>query len=448
MSWDLNFSNAVVEEESGTITQPTLKAGTADIADGLVELTNITNTGFGALTTGDEITIIDGHNTGLINGDIYQVAEADATSISFYAEVDNVNNDALDVIGRVSGGAGFIHAPAPRDAIVHRNRLVVPYKFTVNAGENSYTARGVTDELLISFPFNSEKFDTTYGTFVTAGGQNDSFVAAFSFAEDKLLMFNRKSISVVTGVDSFNFQEARVQSLTKEIGLVAKDSIVQVGNQIMFLSDNGVYGVSFQDLYNLRGNDIPLSEAIDNTIQGLDKTAWQNSSAVYFDNRYYIAVPSIEGGGINDTVLVFNFLNKAGESVDTYLDNFFSIDKLIVAGTGDKRGVYAVNSQGGVHQLEASTATALDRTISRIGAEPRINNIYTTLKTRQYNMGTIDRKKWNNYEIVAGSADGSEADIGVEIITENIDRAGISRGFNFITDEGVSNRARIGKIRG
>ena len=44
-------------------------------------------------------------------------------------------------------------------------------------------------------------------------------------------MFNRKSISVVTGVDSFNFQEARVQSLTKEIGLVAKDSIVQVGNQ-------------------------------------------------------------------------------------------------------------------------------------------------------------------------------------------------------------------------
>ena len=90
-------------------------------------------------------------------------------------------------------------------------------------------------------------------------------------------MFNRKSISVVTGVDSFNFQEARVQSLTKEIGLVAKDSIVQVGNQIMFLSDNGIYGVSFQDLYNLRGNDIPLSEAINATIDDINKDFWQNS---------------------------------------------------------------------------------------------------------------------------------------------------------------------------
>lgn len=447
MSWDINFFNAFVEEESGEFTQPTLKSGTADITDGLVELTGITNTGFGALTTGDEIIIINANNSGLTDNDTYQVAEADATSISFYAEADDVSNDSLDVIGRVSGGAGFIHAPAPRDAIVHRNRLVVPYKFTVNAGENSYTARGVTDELLISFPFNSEKFDTTYGTFVTAGGQNDSFVAAFSFAEDKLLMFNRKSISVVTGVDSFNFQEARVQSLTKEIGLVAKDSLVQVGNQIMFLSDNGIYGVSFQDLYNLRGNDVPLSEAIDNTIQGLDKTAWQNSSAVYFDNRYYIAVPSIAGGGINDTVLVFNFLNRAWESVDTYLDLFFSISKLIVAGTGDKRGVYAVNTEGGVHQLEASTATDTDRTVSRIGSEPTVNNIPTTLKTRQYNLGTMDRKKWNNYEIVAGSVDGTEANIGVEIITENIDKSGITRSFNFITDEGVSNRARIGNVR-
>ena len=447
MSWDMDFFNAFVEEESGEFTQPTLKSGTADITNGLVELTDITNTGFGALVTGDEIVIIDGHNTGLTDGDVYQVANSTETSVSFYAEADTVTNDSLDVIGRVSGGAGFIHAPAPGDAIVHRNRLVVPYKYTVNTGEDSYTERGVTDELLISFPFNSEKFDTTYGTFVTAGGQNDSFVAAFSFAEDKLLMFNRKSISVVTGVDSFNFQEARVQSLTKEIGLVAKDSIVQVGNQIMFLSDNGVYGVSFQDLYNLRGNDIPLSEAIDNSIQGLDKNSWQNSSAVYFDNRYYIAVPSIAGGGINDTVLVFNFLNGAWESVDTYLDLFFSISKLIVAGTGDKRGVYAVNSQGGVHQLEASTVTDTDRTVSKIGSEPTVNNISTTLKTRQYNLGTIDRKKWNNYEIVAGSLNGNEANINVEIITENIDKSGISKAFNSITDEGVSNRARIGNVR-
>ena len=453
MSWDINFSNAFVDEESGTFTQPTLKSGTADITDGLVELTGITNTGFGALTTGDEIIIIDAHNTGLTNNDTYQIAESTTTSISFYAEVDDVNNDSLDVIGRVSGGAGFTHAPAPGDAIVHRNRLVIPYEFTVDAGEDSYTARDVTDELLISFPFNSEKFDTTYGTFVTAGGQNDSFVAAFSFAEDKLLVFNRKSISVITGVDSFNFQEARVQSLTKEVGCLAKDTIVQVGNQILFLSDNGVYGVSFQDLYNLRGNDIPLSAAIDNIMSGAKFTeAGQLASAVYFNNRYYIALPGSIQATSNKSVLVYNFLNKAWESQDTYGNNDFFIDKLIVAGKGDKRGVYAVNAQGGVHRLEASSLDTQDSTITEIGGSTELDNINTELVTRQYNLGTIDRKKWNNFEIVIGNMNSVGVDATSQLIFETFNRDTESGVNNFTmpadnNQKGISFRGRIGNKR-
>jgi hypothetical protein len=447
MSWDIDFANDFVDEESGTYTQPTLKSGTADITDGLVELTGITNTGFGALVTGDEIVIIDGHNTGLTNGDTYQISESTTTSISFYAQVDNVNNDSLDIIGRVSGGAGFIHAPAPGDAIVHRNRLVVPYKYTINASNDSYTARDVTDELLISFPFNSEKFDTTYGTFVTAGGQNDSFVAAFSFAEDKLLMFNRKSISVVTGVDSFNFQEAKVQSLTKEIGLVAKDSIVQVGNQIIFLSDNGVYGVSFQDLYNLRGNDVPLSAAIDGTIQNIDKDKWHKSSAVYFDNRYYIAVPMPAVNNSNSRIIIYNFLNKAWESVDNVSNTGFHIDKLIVAGSGTKRGVYAVNSLGGVHKLEASDFDKQDSTIVSIGGSAELTNIRSTLRTRQYNLGTVDRKKWNNYEVVLTNEGHASTLVSVRVTTENKDGGSDTSEFTPPNYEGVSYRARIGNVR-
>ena len=449
MSWDLNFSNDFTKEESGTFTQPTIKASTntTAAANGLVTVGTITNTGFGALTTGDEIVIVASNMTGLDVDAEYQVASATTSSVTFYAEVpEEASNKNVSIIGRVSGGAGFIHAPAPGDAIVHRNRLVVPYKFTVNSGDDSYTARGVTDELLISFPFNSEKFDTTFGTFVTAGGQNDSFVAAFSFAEDKLLMFNRKSISVVTGVDSFNFQEARVQSLTKEIGLVAKDSIVQVGNQIMFLSDNGIYGVSFQDLYNLRGNDIPLSEAINATIDDINKDYWQNSSAVYFDNRYYIAVPTGSSQN-NNKVLVFNFLNKAWESVDSYLDSNFFINKLIVAGNGSKRGVYAVNSLGGVHQLESPTNTISDITISSIGGSNNTNRINTRLKTRQYVLGTIDRKKWNNYEIVYGSYTGSLVSVLLNFELENTDATSAVETLPSTSDEGVSIRGRIGNYR-
>ncbi len=459
LSWDLNFSNNFVEMQSGTYTQPTIKASTEATASaaGLVTLASITNTGFGALVVGDEIVVVASDMTGVSVDSTYQVAEKTDTSVSFYAEAPTeASNKSVSIIGRVSGGAGFIHAPGPSDGIVHRNRLVVPYRNTVNAGDNSYTARNVTDELLISNPFNAEKFDTTFGTFVTAGGQNDSFVAAFSFAEDKLLMFNRKSISVVTGIDSINFQDAKVQTLTKEIGLVAKDSIVQVGNQILFLSDNGVYGVSFQDLYNLRGNEVPLSEPIDSTIGNIDKKNWEKSTAVYFDNRYYLAVPmdsifNLFGAtgtqSFNNHVLVYNFLTKAWESDDFYIDRFFAIDKLIVAGTGEKRGVYAVNSQGGVHQLEASSSDIQDSTISTVGGSTNLNHIYTRLHTRQYNLGTMDRKKWNNYELVFGSSlSGTSCTAAIFFVFENRDTQNTATTYT-TSNSGVSFRGRIGNIR-
>ena len=459
LSWDLNFSNNFVAMESGTFTQPTVKASTQATASaaGLVTLASITNTGFGTLNIGDEIVVVASDMTGISVDSTYQVAEKTDTSVSFYAEVpEEAANKSVSIIGRVSGGAGFIHAPGPSDGIVHRNRLVVPFRNTVDAGDNSYTARNITDELLISNPFNAEKFDTTFGTFVTAGGQNDSFVAAFSFADDKLLMFNKKSIAVVTGIDSINFADAKVQTLTKEIGLVAKDSIVQVGNQILFLSDNGVYGVSFQDLYNLRGNEVPLSEPIDSTIANIDKKNWEKSTAVYFDNRYYIAVPmnsQFNAGGddgtqdFNNHVLVYNFLTKAWESDDFYGDQSFSIEKLIIAGTGEKRGVYAVNTLGGVHQLEASSTDTQDATISSIGGSTNLSHINTRLTTRQYNLGTIDRKKWNNYEIVFGSSLlNTSAGLAIVFVFENKDTSRLATRYT-TSDEGVSFRGRIGNFR-
>jgi hypothetical protein len=214
----------------------------------------------------------------------------------------------------------------------------------------------------------------------------------------------------------------------------------------MFLSDNGIYGVSFQDLYNLRGNDIPLSEAINATIDDINKDYWQNSSAVYFDNRYYIAVPTGSSQN-NNKVLVFNFLNKAWESVDSYADSNFSIDKLIIAGIGSKRGVYAVNTLGGVHQLESPTNIISDVTISSIGGGNNTNRINTRLKTRQYNLGTIDRKKWNNYEIVYGSYTGALVNVLLNFELENTDATTAVETLPSESDEGVSIRGRIGNYR-
>lgn len=57
------------------------------------------------------------------------------------------------------------------------------------------------------------------------------------------------------------------------------------------------------DQLNLRGNDVPLSEPINANIELINKELSAKATAVYFDNRYYIALPIdvITGVSTNQT---------------------------------------------------------------------------------------------------------------------------------------------------
>ena len=201
--------------------------------------------------------------------------------------------------------------PGAEYGVFHQDRMVVP--FTHNDA-NPPVSRDILDEILFSQAEQPDVYDPVFGQSRLNQGGDDKVMGLFSFTEDKLLVFMRDSIYSFT--NTTNLKSAVKTLLTQEVGLVARRSVVQVGNQVLFLSDNGVYGLSFQDLYNLRGNDKPLSEAIQATIDTINKDAWHKSVAVYFDNRYYIAVPTDDAQNPN-TVLIFNFLNGQWESVDT-----------------------------------------------------------------------------------------------------------------------------------
>ena len=222
------------------------------------------------------------------------------------------------------------------------------------------------------------------------------------------------------------------------------------------MSDNGIYGASFQDLYNLRGNEVPLSESIDSTIRTINKNAWGNSVGVYYDNKYYLAIPVGEGVNLNNKIIIYNFLNKQWESIDSVDSTAgFDFDNLLVAGDGLTRAVYAINTFGGVHKLEGRSdgvdlITADPSTVGLVNTY----NIPAQIKTRQYALGSIDRKKWNSFEITVQSSPERASDFSILAETENIDynlslgtlseRLG---GNPLLQDEDVSIRGRIGNSR-
>jgi hypothetical protein len=461
LEWNgvLTGSPNFTKVSNGAFTQPILLSASNNtvIADNKVSVTDNGDGSGHGLTTGDPVVVIDKGTTDLTDGSEFIVTVVDADEFFFYTNVDDASATSVKYSRRASRGGGYIHMPAAPFGVFHQERMVVPFTFD---SASTPASRGVIDEILFSEPGFSDIYDPVFATSRLTQGGADRVVGLFSFTEDKLLVFMRDSIYLFSGTTG-SIGSANKALLTQEVGLLARRSVVQVGNQVLFLSDNGVYGLSFQDLYNLRGNDKPLSEPIQASIDDINKEFAKNAVAVYFDNRYYIAVPT-GTSQVNDKILIFNFLNGQWESVDSVgetdnggQDVNWDINNLIVAGDGDKRAVYAVNRLGGVHKLDASTTTAFDQVITQIGGSVQSVLSPSGIKTRQYNFRGIDRKKWNSFEVQYGTSDMEDADANVIFNLENIDAtidAGNLNSYRSSSERlgqnsDVSIRGRIGNAR-
>jgi hypothetical protein len=437
--------------ESGAYSQPVRLGNGGNNTTITNGLATVASTAHG-LSVGDVIVVTDSSNQ-LVVGDQFEVSSTpDADTFTFFVQVDDDTSHNNHYTKPVSKGIGYTHMPAPPFGTYHDGRLVVPYEYEVGATVDTFTQRGIKDEILISNGLDINTYDNLFNAFRLNAGTADFIVGIHSFSEDKLLIFNRNSVHLINPTNPLT--SAKTTLITDEVGCVARDSIVQVGNNVLFLSDNGVYGASFQDLYNLRGNEVPLSESIDATILDINRDFWSASSAVYFDNKYYIAVPTGTSSK-NNVVLIYNFINKQWESIDSVGESSFDFEKLIVAGDGSNRGVYAVNSFGGVHKLE-SRVDGVDRICVDRSAANQIttHNIPASITTRQYTIGSTDRKKWNTFEMQVESSPERTSDFDISAETENIDyeldlgtlssRLG---GSPLDIGEDVSIRGRIGNSR-
>ena len=456
---------------NGAYSQPRqLTADSVSITDGLATATFADLAAMNGIKVGDTLVIESTGSPATFSvGTEVVVATRDDTSfqITFFVQLADTGSNVTGVIFQqhISSGLGFTHSPAPNFGVYHNKRLVVPYNFEVTgtSGSSQITDRNIKDEVLISDILDSDTFDQIFAQFRFNAGSADFIVGFQSFANDQLIVFNRNSIHTVS--NTVNLTSATVKQVTDEVGCLARRSIEQIGSEVLFLSDNGVYGISFVDEYNLRGTALPLSEPINKTIQRINKAHADKAVSAYFDNRYYLAVPLLNEDGTgaetiteNNAIIIYNFLNKQWESVDTFGDSntTFEILDLIVAGKGTSRAVYAINKSGGIHQLDVNES-GQDAIISELGqstADPV--PVVSKARTRQFTLNDIDRKKWRDYEIHAESGVTYPSDFNIFANTENNDSENISLGtLSNKTDnknplpaeQDIAIRGRIGNYR-
>jgi len=365
---------------------------------------------------------------------------------------------SMQYMQKQSVGLGFCYMPAPPWAVYHQRRLWMPFYYTQSgtSGNATYVSRGIRDELIVSDILDSNTYDQVYNEYRFNAGTSDYIVTLHPFSDDKLVVFNRNSIHLV--ISAADVAQSSIQLITNEVGCLARKSVVQVADNILFLSDNGIYGANFPNLYNLRGNGVPLSDGIQATINRINKDYAQNAVAAYYDNRYYIAVP-IDSSPTNNAILVYNFLNQGWESIDTVckedktIDPNWEVTDLYVGGNGANRGLYAVNKNGGIHRLDYNE-NGHDLVITQIG-QTTASDLYvqSACTTRMFTYGVTDRKKFNNFELQLQSSAQNVSDVTITAEGENIDttmdlgNVYTRLGENLAIDEDASIRGRIGQNR-
>ena len=418
----------------GDYTQPqtfNITAKDVDILSGVVTATVVGNV---TIKVGDMIVV---RQTATLDfaemlGKEYQVTEATTTTIKWYAPVGNYDTSSTDVFefgGRFSVGGGFMHQPGAPWGIYFQRRLWVPYYYEQSGPYNApvYTSRKITDEISVSDILDTTTFDQIESQFRISGGTADYVVGMHGFYDDALIVLNRNSLHIIRETPG-SLLDVTVKELTSEIGCLARKSVVMKGNMMMFLTDDGVYALEFLNDYNLRGTEEPISKNIQPYIDRVNKNYAADAVGILFDNRYYLAVALDSAVGANDargnnSVLVYNFKNKGWESLDTYGDSRFLIKNLILGGAGVRNDLYAVTSNGGLHQIDA-TESSVDRlNVSNVGGLLVTPTINSSLTTRGYDLKTMERKRFTDAQIIMQNLPNDTGEYSIAFAAEDPDNA-------------------------
>lgn len=317
--------------------------------------------------------------------------------------------------------------------LYYANRLIALGKHHLETN----TARN-HDTISVSNYLDYEMWDAVDAFTINNGG-NDQVVGVSPWTLNEFLVFMRNSIFYV-GVGSNRYAtgdglstDSYIRTLATDIGCSARKSVVQAGGGVFFLSDNGVYFLQPQpasaESMKLLTMADPISAPIDDVIQRINRNYAHRSVATYWNNRYYLAVP-LDSSVDNNAVLVYNFILRQWESVDTYPAGF-DVFEFVVAKKDNQRRLYCVDTDQGVFLMEQldwdeygnSTGTPvlpfyLPDTLSNLSFTP--NDIIAVLKTRRYTLNTYQDKRFSTCETEVLCDAGSQIQTDAQVFNPDI----------------------------
>ena len=156
-----------------------------------------------------------------------------------------------------------------------------------------YWSSAFSADYSTAFDTNNDNFNIPIGEERALVGIRDEGILCFG--EDAVWGVNPATTPVATDKPE----------LILEIGCIANNSVVTVGNDVLYLAADGVRALfrSQQDKLQL-GQTFPLSYPLKEEFESLNFNAIEKATAVFFDNVYLIAVP-VDSSSTNNEVWAY-----------------------------------------------------------------------------------------------------------------------------------------------
>src|SRR4029077_341223 len=177
-------------------------------------------------------------------------------------------------------------------------------------------------------------------------GESDDLVRIFPWQQGQVICFKRHSIFRVIGV-SGDLSGAQLAKLPGSLGLVGRRAVVDIGGDIYFMSQSGVFRISQALVNTPQPEEVPVSDSIKPIIDAINWNAANLIRAQYRRDRLYFAIP-LKNAVRNNCLIVYNLVSGFWESIDTFGDPDFCIDDLIKMDYDGERRLYAIDRQKGI----------------------------------------------------------------------------------------------------
>lgn len=230
----------------------------------------------------------------------------------------------VTIIGNGSGATATATASPPpqnlRLLINTENRL-----FGVGDGDTRNT-------LYASDILDPAVWDSA-NSIVVNGDDGDQITAIVPYYKNRIIVFKKRRVfQVDIPNDATTAADWVVSIISNNTGCVASGTAVQVSSDILFLSDNGIRSLVRSVADDFSSVGVPISEIVKDVIQSINTDSIRISTAIYYDNRYFLAVPT-GSSNVNDTLIVYNTVLGAFEGTWSPRIMQFTLTNFNQAGT-------------------------------------------------------------------------------------------------------------------